>query len=491
MPNVKISDLLESTVVADGDLLPIVDVSDTTQGAEGSTKYIKYENIKTNLINLAILLALALGKATPAVADSILLIDSEDEGAVKQLYFDDLLAMVKTVSNMETQAVELAAAASGSNGIQVKDNINIDFGATSFSIHIKAQLPDYTPAANVLLAQKLTASVGYQLEVVATTGVLRLTLNTTVYNSSVAPSFVDGMSHKITVVVTVGAVNTTVDFICDGVVLGAQVSAVNPGSVSNAAVLYFLGTSSTRSAGVLSEAYLFNFALTTAEALSLHRNGIKACWQWGDQTALTSGTLITDKEYFIDTYVSDDDFANIGGANQTGARFVVTGTTPTHWAHSSSLRQVGACFALHNEGVQPPPGQWFDSSSNKNHALLPLAGACLMRRMKNFEIRWTNSWTNTHEPQNLGGVAQAILATGAFITSIIGVVSGADVQDIVLGDGSTVDRFVTITTDLAAETKVFAIANPISDGTNNQLVVDPDTNATMAIAWTITGLILQ
>lgn len=52
----------------------------------------------------------------------------------------------------------------------------------------------------------------------------------------------------------------------------------------------------------------------------------------------TSGSLVVGITYEINTYVSDDDFTNVGAAsNATGVIFVATGTTPTHWAHASTL----------------------------------------------------------------------------------------------------------------------------------------------------------
>jgi hypothetical protein len=53
---------------------------------------------------------------------------------------------------------------------------------------------------------------------------------------------------------------------------------------------------------------------------------------------LTSGSLVVGNSYFIRTYVSDDDFTNVGAAsNAAGVMFTATGTTPTHWAHESNL----------------------------------------------------------------------------------------------------------------------------------------------------------
>jgi hypothetical protein len=120
----------------------------------------------------------------------------------------------------------------------------------------------------------------------------------------------------------------------------------------------------------------------------------------------------------------------------------------------------------------------------------PAAGSSLIRPKREFEIRWTNTWAGTHEAQYIGGLNQAILPIGCYIQSIIGVITGATIEDIIIGDGSDTDRWVTITTGLAAGTTAFTIANAISDGTNYKMVVDPDANFTGSISWTIKGVIL-
>jgi len=57
-------------------------------------------------------------------------------------------------------------------------------------------------------------------------------------------------------------------------------------------------------------------------------------------TAQTSGTLVAGNTYKITTFVTGDDFSNLGGTNVTGNVFVATGTTPTNWTHASTLIQV-------------------------------------------------------------------------------------------------------------------------------------------------------
>jgi hypothetical protein len=67
------------------------------------------------------------------------------------------------------------------------------------------------------------------------------------------------------------------------------------------------------------------------------------------ETNLTSGTLITGRYYQIKTYISNDDFTNLGAAsNATGVIFKATGTTPTHWAHASVLNEILVPFIIGN-----------------------------------------------------------------------------------------------------------------------------------------------
>jgi hypothetical protein len=55
------------------------------------------------------------------------------------------------------------------------------------------------------------------------------------------------------------------------------------------------------------------------------------------RTTQTSGTLIIGLSYIIKNYVPGDDFANVGGINQTGTEFIAIGDTPTNWTNGSIL----------------------------------------------------------------------------------------------------------------------------------------------------------
>ena len=170
-------------------------------------------------------------------------------------------------------------------------------------------------------------------------------------------------------------------------------------------------------------------------------------------------------------------------------------STATEYTVSNfSFVKIGATFALESEGIQPNPGQWLDSSSNKLHAWQPATGSSLTRYKNTFEIRGINTWAGTHGAQSvtmLTDASRAMLPANCYIDEIIGVVAGTTIEDIIVGDGSDTDHWVATTTGLAAGTVSFTIANHISDGTNMEMVVDPDSNFTGTITWTIRGHILD
>jgi hypothetical protein len=165
----------------------------------------------------------------------------------------------------------------------------------------------------------------------------------------------------------------------------------------------------------------------------------------------------------------------------------------TFYTKDVEIKSIGLVSELLASNAQSNTGQIFDTSGNKNHALLPASGATVVGRpvSQTREVRWTNTWDGTNELQYIGGVNQAILPANAYIESIIGTVSGATPHDIIIGDGSDTDRYVTITTGLAAGTTNFALAARTTDGTNLKLTVDPDTDATMSIAWVISYRTLE
>jgi hypothetical protein len=295
--------------------------------------------------------------------------------------FKGTIGNVKPLSDSD-QRVSLTGAGSGSSGIMVDDSANIKFGASgSFALIVKCALPDWTPAGSAYLLYKYWSN-GIILEPLSN-GKIQLRLfgatATRTVNSGTSPGFVDGSEPEITAVVTVGATNTTIDFYFDGVPFGAQQTVVNAGSCDDTRALHILGSSSGhRIEGKVHHVYILNFAPTPQEVLDINKYGIPLKWidptgaSPASQIAQTSGTLVVGKEYMIDDWITDDDFTNVGGANVDGTRFVATGTTPTKWTNSSSLRRIGATLYLPSRAWQPD--RPIDCSGNALVATYPSVG---------------------------------------------------------------------------------------------------------------------
>jgi len=125
-----------------------------------------------------------------------------------------------------SQAVALTAAASGSSGITVADNVNINPATSNFIIGRKLILPIWTaPAAAQIIYQKEDGSAyGYRLQLL-TTGKLHLYCNVGYINvqSNVAVDYVDNTSHDILAVVVreTTSVAGSVTFYGDGIQIGS------------------------------------------------------------------------------------------------------------------------------------------------------------------------------------------------------------------------------------------------------------------------------
>lgn len=401
------------------------------------------------------------------------------------------------------QGVAMTYAASGSTGIQVASDDDLNMATNAFSIGCTVALPDWTPAAETPIVQKYAGSGGPQLSIVSgSSGAIRLYLTAALSYTSGSPSFVDGTEHTILAVVTpaTALVAGSVQFYIDGNPFGAAIiiTAGTYVSQSNTNAFYLLGGPTYRSAGIAKSAVMLNFAPTAAEVLDVYRNGIPSKWfdQTGtapaNQTALTAGTLITGREYRIDTYVAGDDFTNVGAAsNASGVRFVATGTTPTTWTNSSSLRQIGITLWISPEGMQPAPGQCLDASGNKLHAMQPATGSSLIRYKKEFEFRSTNTWSGSSATQYIGGFNQVVNSTKHCFDMIISrATTTTATSTIFYGDGSDTDYYVTAVAPTT--TPLFhTLAHNLNDGTNLKFTITPTDASTMVIETVAHGYILE
>lgn len=488
-----------------------------------------------------------------------------------------------------SQGVAMTYAASGSSGIRVADNDNIDFGTGNFTLRWKGSIPDYTPSADVILMQKTDATNGWLLQV-DTTGVLQLLRNAEAAKSSTAaPTITDGTVHEIVCVVTTetASVAGSVEFYVDGVALGSSVAitAGAPTTVNNAVSLYVAGTSAVRTASNNYAATTYNRALTAAEVLDLYRNGIAEADKWGSQTnlttngdvetglttnwvvedyggsstvlsanslspisgsydlkaSITAGTnasypriffegfsaLTVGKKYRVkykikasktitlasiilrvgiagdtisisDTLTIGTDIVSYIGDFTAQAAYTrlcivynsVASGNADLYIDDVKIYQIGATLALESPNIQPAPGQWLDSSSNKLHAMQPATGSSLIRPKRDFEYRWANTWTASSAAQYVGGLNRAVLSADHFITDIITQATvTTDVENLELGDGSAVAKFVAAFTPSATRTKQTIAAQ--NDGTNLKLVYTPAAEATMTVETIIRGFIWE
>lgn len=188
------------------------------------------------------------------------------------------------------QGVAMTYAASGSTGIRVADNANINFGTGNFTLCWKGSLPDWTLSEQYFLGKFLgTPSFqGFTLKIVS--GKLRLQLiedlaTSKLYNIDTTSNipFASNTTHEITAVVIPG---TSATIYYDGYQIYQTTSIPTSYNITNSTAAYVSGSSSGRTASTTHHAYIFNRALSAAEVLDLYRNGIAYADKWGSQTEL-------------------------------------------------------------------------------------------------------------------------------------------------------------------------------------------------------------
>jgi hypothetical protein len=231
-----------------------------------------------------------------------------------------LTAMMTNPKAM-AQGVALTAAASGSSGITVPDDADLNMGTNSFRIILKCSLNNWQTGAQQELSQKYVA-YGFQAYISSANkiafymagagGVIKD------FVASVANTLVAGTEHEIAFDITreTASVAGSLSLLIDGVVTETvTIAAGTGGSISNTGVLYFFGDSSVRTAGTLHSAYLYNRALSAAEVLSHYRNGLAEADKWGSQTSLSTGTIING---------TDEPYETVDGASATGFHAINT-----------------------------------------------------------------------------------------------------------------------------------------------------------------------
>jgi len=545
MADQKISELTsigESGVSID--YLPIVDLSAM------ATKRIQLSSLMYSGVTQMI-------KATSGVSIDMVPILDQSGTTMRKIaikHLDGIYAAPARNPLAFAQGINMAAAASGSNGIQVADNDNIDFRTGNFTLVWRGRFPDWTPATTIRLIQKYLGN-GPNLAI-GTDGKISFSNGYNSYTTTNATGFTDRTCHEI--VLAVGYAENLIIYLDGGLFYTVAYSG---GDLDNATPLYILGTNTERTEGTVHHVYTYNRALTAAQVLALYELGRPDdSDKWGSQTELV---LVTSGSADNNTFASDtgwwtksDGTVTISGGvchfttssggqslyrngfATTGKRHRVTytilnyssggvamkcgsiGTTRTaNGTYTEDLDiatgaylqiittsggttldidnveayEIGATLALEPEGAQPAPGQWLDSSSNKLHAMQPATGSSLIRFKKDFEFRWTNTWTASAAAQYIGGVNWDVLTAKHYITlNISKTTETTDVENIEIGDEADPNRFVTAAapgTSAAPVSHTIALAIP--DGVNGQFVVTPAASATMTIEFIVRGFLLE
>jgi hypothetical protein len=488
-------------------------------------------------------------------------------------------------------SVQMTAAASGSNGIQQLTNVQNNFGTGNFALQWRGSVPDWTPAATLVLIWKFS-TVGYVLSV-RSSGLVRIQINGTVYESTVATGLADNAVAVLDIDVTRESptVAGSVVFTLNGVQLGASVAitAGVPATVDNSGSLYVCGDASARTAAQWFSHRLFNRAKTVAENLGMFVNGVSSVDVGGSNTNFFTGDSVNFEGGTVgswgvntgngatsvavnsvspisgtyDLKITSNGLANSGGYITIGAVvagekyrlvFDYKGATSNAWSiifrnnanpssgsvwtstqvggtdwqpatagklvyeftaaiTASSARihitnsavdsiQIDNCLFINlgmtsellAQNAQTDNGQVLDSSGNKQHALLPAAGASIMGAIsaRRTEVRWTNTWAATSELQYVGGVNQAIFPINQYIDSLIVIPEGATLTGFTIGNGSNASYYATVSGTITSGVAIYVqLDRRVTDGTNLKLTITPMGAFTGNINTTLVGTELE
>jgi hypothetical protein len=313
------------------------------------TAYGNGEWILTSLQNTPIGSTIAsTGAFTTATASTAIADNDSDTSLATTAYAKSQDAVLARSPN---QAVNMTAATSASTGITVADSSHNNMGTNNFTPVIKVGIPDWKVAT--VLAQKHDGGVvGWKLETVVTTGYLKFTINGTSYTSTAAPTFVNGAMGKIATAIVREASPSTagsVTFYADGVLLGAAqaIAAGTPATVTNASSMYILGTSAVRTAGNVSEVYIYNRALSAAEARLDYLNGVAFADKWGSQVAKYTSNFTAGVDNWTAARGTATGNIDIGGETDTLRYVCDNSAANTHLSYRQGAYALGS-FKKHS-----------------------------------------------------------------------------------------------------------------------------------------------
>jgi len=475
-------------------------------------------------------------------------LDGIETGATADQTDTEIISAVSPVVNplALSQGVKMTAADSGSNGIQVANNDDINFGTGDFTLVWVGSLPDYTPESNQFLFRKDDLSVGFTFGVHSTEYLyLYDRMNSSTYSTEKV-NLSDNSINTIIITITseTEEENGKISFYVNGEKFGDEVDIDN-GDVSNwtsTADLQISGTSAARTSSNTLAAYIYNYALNADQVKDLYYNGVAYEDRDGSMTEIydslaggvnltesptgtitvdTADTVNDNRVIFTTTEVASD-IANknvsitfdcsVGGQyllylddsweTSLDARDLEVGTntisnlllpstgvicikfiTENTVVSNFSIVKAGTTLRLEPENIQLSPGQWLDAA-NGHHAKLPAEGTSLIRPQKEGFIEWTNTWSASSAGQYVSGINEDIFPSDKIRIEWIRFETETTGVNITLGDQSDTDRYVEATA-LVEDLDVSSPANRGHDGTNLQLVITPSETYTGSIKTTI------
>jgi hypothetical protein len=200
-----------------------------------------------------------------------------------------------------------------------------------------------------------------------------------------------------------------------------------------------------------------------------------------------------------DTWAEYEIAFTVAATTNTGGRIYLTtdssglsaGNRPAdgNLVYFKDIRWVklGLTSELIASNAQSNTGQIFDTSGNKNHALLPASGATIVgaNPARSRQVRSRHQWTATNELQYLTGVNQEVLPPSAAI-EFIDIFSDASL-DVNIGNGTTATQYASAASLVAGWNRV-TLANFYAGTTvaTRKLTVTPTSSATAVLDFVVT-----
>lgn len=485
MPDSKITALTSISTSTDpaNDPLVIVDVSDTSMAATGTTKKVTLNNLLACSPTATLASATITGNSTVGgslgVTGALTSYTGQNPSAIRAaasdyaaVAFDGATASTRIASTITTNPIT-----TGDYTVWSRFHVPTTSIAGQDPLWTLGSAADGSGAYGII-ARYFTASNLFNIAIRSSAGGSSggdsASADVTIPFATYAGQVVDLVVVRVGSVLTVYLNGTSLTVTYSG----TQASfGLAPGNFpTNPAQLFGVGASTTTPfRGRIFRAVVYNRALSAADVTEVITTGVNPADQGGTQTGQTSGTLVASKRYRITAYVSADSFTNVGAAsNATGVEFVATGTTPTTWTNASTLNRIGGLVDL--DFTVGAGYQATDRSTNNLHGTL--FNGVEFTQPKRTAVVYATTNTNGNQ-QMLGSLA---IPTNAVIEDII--VNSTGSATVSIGNASAGTQIVNGASVVSGRQKL-TLATPFS--TTGNLWVNSNSTATLqfTIIYTI------